>query len=176
MNGAGRGRPRPYTPPIPGINVPPVPAHHPSTDIAYIALGSNEGDRAAHLAAARSAIAALDGTRLIAATPVEETEPVGGVPQGAYLNQMVAVETSLAPLTLLDHLQEIERAEGRVRGEGYVRWGPRPLDLDIVRFERRTVREPSLIVPHPELPNRDFWQRELAELARVLGAGAGAAG
>jgi 7,8-dihydro-6-hydroxymethylpterin-pyrophosphokinase len=62
---------------------------------------------------------------------------------------------------LLAALQRIEQAAGRVRT---VRWGPRTLDLDIVMFRRQQVREPDLIVPHPELPNRDFWRRELAEL------------
>jgi 2-amino-4-hydroxy-6-hydroxymethyldihydropteridine diphosphokinase len=130
-------------------------------DVAYIALGSNLGDRAAHLSRARAAIAALPGSRIVGESDVEETAPVGDVPQGPYLNQMIAVETSLEPLDLLDRLHEIERAEGRVRAE---RWGPRTLDLDIVVLERRTVDEPSLTVPHPELPNRAFWQRELAQL------------
>ena len=130
-------------------------------DIAYIALGSNLGDREEHLERARSALAALPGTRLLRASSVEETAPVGDVPQGPYLNQMVAIETELAPGELLDRLHEIERSAGRVRG---VRWGPRTLDLDIVMFDRQTVNEPDLLVPHPELPNRDFWQRELAEL------------
>jgi len=130
-------------------------------DIAYIALGSNLGDREAYLDSARSAIAALPGTRLLRASSVEETAPVGDVPQGPYLNQMVAIETELAPRELLDRLQEIERSAGRVRG---VRWGPRTLDLDIVMFDRQTANEPGLLVPHPELPNRDFWRRELAEL------------
>jgi 2-amino-4-hydroxy-6-hydroxymethyldihydropteridine diphosphokinase len=92
---------------------------------------------------------------------VEETEPLGTVPQGPYLNQMVAVETTLSPRVLLDALLTIERAEGRVRTE---RWGARTLDLDIVRFGSRRVDEPGLTVPHPQLPNRPFWQRELAEL------------
>lgn len=130
-------------------------------DIAYIALGSNLGDREEHIERARSALAALPGTRLLRASSVEETAPVGDVPQGPYLNQMVAIETELAPGELLDRLHEIERSAGRVRG---VRWGPRTLDLDIVMFDRQTVNEPDLLVPHPELPNRDFWQRELAEL------------
>lgn len=130
-------------------------------DIAYIALGSNLGDREEHLERARSALAALPGTRLLRASSVEETAPVGDVPQGPYLNQMVAIETSLAPGELLDRLHAIERSAGRVRE---VRWGPRTLDLDIVMFERQKVNEPELLVPHPELPNRDFWQRELAEL------------
>ncbi len=130
-------------------------------DIAYIALGSNLEDRAAHLAAARAALEALPHSHVISASSVEETEPLGPVPQGPFLNQMVAVETTLSPRALLDALLTIERAEGRVRTE---RWGARTLDLDIVRFGARTVNESGLIVPHPELPNRPFWQRELAEL------------
>jgi 2-amino-4-hydroxy-6-hydroxymethyldihydropteridine diphosphokinase len=130
-------------------------------DIAYIALGSNLGDRAAFLEQARAALAALPGSRILCASSVEETAPVGDVPQGPYLNQMVALETTLSPRGLLDALHDIERAAGRVRT---VRWGPRTLDLDIVMFERQTVQEPDLIVPHRELAHRDFWQRELAEL------------
>lgn len=131
-------------------------------DIAYIALGSNLGNRDAYLAQARTALAALPGSRLLRTSSITETEPLGGVPQGPYLNQMVALETTLTPRELLDALHEIEQSAGRVRT---VRWGPRTLDLDIVMFDVQTVNEPDLIVPHPELPNRDFWQRELAELA-----------
>ena len=136
-----------------------------STDIAYIALGSNLGDRAAHLAMARAALAALPKSRLLAESSIEETEPLGAVPQGAYLNQMVALETALTPRELLSALQEIEREAGRVRD---VEWGPRTLDLDIVQFARQQVRESDLTVPHPELPARDFWQRELVELRERL--------
>ena len=129
--------------------------------MAYIALGSNLGDRAARLARARAAIAALPETRLLAESRVEETAPVGPVAQGPFLNQMVAVETGLAPRALLEALQGIEREAGRVRD---VRWGPRTLDLDIVLFERQRVDEADLVVPHPELPRRDFWRRELEEI------------
>lgn len=137
------------------------------TDVAYVALGSNLGDRDAHLAGARAALAGLPGSRVLAESTVEETAPVGPVAQGAYLNQMVALETALAPLDLLDHLLEIERAAGRERT---VRWGPRTLDLDIVLFETQKVAHPRLTVPHPELANRDFWRRELAEVRAVLHA------
>ena len=130
-------------------------------DVAYVALGSNLGDRAAHLARARAAIAALPRTRVLAESAVEETAPIGPAGQGGYLNQMLAVETELAPRELLAALQAIERTAGRVRT---VRWGARTLDLDIVLFDRQRVSEPDLVVPHPELPNREFWQRELAEL------------
>jgi 2-amino-4-hydroxy-6-hydroxymethyldihydropteridine diphosphokinase len=130
--------------------------------VAYIALGSNLGDREGYLARARAAIASLPETRIIAASSIEETAPLGPQDQPAYLNQMVAVETSLTPRALLTELLEIERREGRRRD---VRWGPRTLDLDIVRYAHTTVSEPDLQVPHPEIMNRDFWQRELAELA-----------
>lgn len=130
-------------------------------DVAYVALGSNLGDRAMHLAAARERIAAIPGVAMIAATAVEETAPIGPVPQGAFLNQMVALRTSLAPRALLDALHAIEDAGGRRRG---ARWGPRSIDLDIVAYERATASDRDLVVPHPELPNRDFWQRELALL------------
>jgi 2-amino-4-hydroxy-6-hydroxymethyldihydropteridine diphosphokinase len=129
--------------------------------IAYVALGSNLGDRAAYLARARAALAALPDTRIVGESDVEETAPIGPSGQGPYLNQMVAIETMLAPPDLLSHLLDIERANGRQRTE---HWGPRTLDLDIVRYGDRSIAEPGLTIPHPQLPHRDFWQRELAQL------------
>jgi len=126
-----------------------------------VALGSNVGDREAHLAHARARLGALPRTRWLKSSRVEETAPLGPVPQGPYLNQMVLLETELEPAELLAHLHAIERERGRVRG---ARWGPRTLDLDVVKFGDRVVRDAALTIPHPELPNRDFWQRELAEL------------
>ena len=128
---------------------------------AYVALGSNLGDRASRLAAARAALARLPDTTFVAASSVEETAPLAAMAQPPYLNQMVLLETRLSPRELLEACQAIERAEGRVRSS---RWAPRTLDLDIVRYGRQHVREPDLIIPHPELPHRDFWLRELAEL------------
>ena len=135
-------------------------------DIAYVALGSNLGQREVFLAKARDAIARLAGTRVLGQTEVLETAPIGPIEQGPFLNQMIAIETVLAPSELLAELQRIELDAGRVRG---ARWGPRTLDLDIVLFEKQAVREPGLTVPHLELVNRDFWLRELTELrsARV---------
>lgn len=129
----------------------------------YVALGSNVGDREAHLAHARQRLAVLPGTRLLAVSRVEETAPLGPMPQGPYLNQMVLLDTELAPAELLAHCRAIEAERGRVR-RGGERWGPRTLDLDIVRYGHRAVRAPELIIPHPELPNRDFWLREIADL------------
>jgi 2-amino-4-hydroxy-6-hydroxymethyldihydropteridine diphosphokinase len=128
---------------------------------AIVALGSNLGDRAGHLAAARTALAALPGTRLVGASTVEETAPLGGLDQPPYLNQVVVLETALEPRQLLEACQAIEQAAGRIRGE---RWASRTLDLDILEFGRRIVAEPGLTIPHPELHHRDFWQRGLAEV------------
>ena len=129
---------------------------------ATIALGSNLGDRHEHLRAARAAIGALPGTRLVAATRVEETPPLGGLDQPAYLNQMLLVETRLPPHDLLHALQAIETANGRER-TGH--WSSRTLDLDIVRYDDVALATTDLTLPHPGVATRDFWQRELAELA-----------
>jgi 2-amino-4-hydroxy-6-hydroxymethyldihydropteridine diphosphokinase len=131
------------------------------TERAFIALGSNVGDREAHLAHARARLASLPESRLVAVSRIEETAPLGPVAQGAYLNQMVLLETTLSPAELLAHGRAIEAERGRTRRE---RWGPRTLDLDIVRYGAQTVQLPDLTIPHPELRNRDFWQREIAEL------------
>lgn len=129
--------------------------------IVYVALGSNIGDRERFLADARAAIAALPGTDCIAETPVEETAPIGPIAQAPFLNQMLAIRTRFAPEELLEELQGIEENAGRKRGE---RWGPRTLDLDIVALDGAAVSSPELVVPHPELSNRDFWLRELEYL------------
>lgn len=134
-------------------------------DIAFVALGSNLGDRAGYLASARAALRSLPRSRLLAESMVEETEPLGPVAQGPYLNQMVAIETELSPRELLDELQRIERAAGRKRD---IRWGPRTLDLDIVCYEQQSVEDSDLVVPHPAADQRDFWRRELAELRQQL--------
>ncbi len=133
--------------------------------VFYVALGSNIGNREKYLLEARKAIAALPGTECIAESEVEETAPLGPVAQPHYLNQMLAVKTRLEPQALLEELQLIEESAGRRRG---ARWGPRTLDLDVVAMEGETVDSPSLIVPHPELPNRDFWRRELEFLRRTV--------
>ena len=139
----------------------PSKADPAAAERVYVALGSNLGDRTEHLQKARDALASLPRTRLVAASSIEETVPLGGKQQPPYLNQMVLLETGLEPHALLEACQAIERAEGRERTE---RWGSRTLDLDIVQFGTRHVRDPDLIIPHPGLSTRDFWRRELAEL------------
>jgi 2-amino-4-hydroxy-6-hydroxymethyldihydropteridine diphosphokinase len=129
--------------------------------VAYVALGSNLGDRAGHLSRAREALAALPDTELHSASTVEETPPLGGADQPAYLNQMVRLNTGLTAHELLDACHAIERAAGRERRE---RWASRTLDLDIVLYGDEHISDPDLTVPHPGLTRRDFWRRELAEL------------
>jgi len=132
-----------------------------TTDVAYVALGSNLGDRASHLAAARARLAAVPGVSVLRASAVETTAPIGPAGQGDYLNQMIAVRTTLAPPELLSALHAIERAGGRERRE---RWGARTIDLDIVAYASTTWTSPHLTVPHPALGERDFWRRELEQV------------
>ena len=135
------------------------------SEIAYIALGSNLGERHVDLARARTAIDAIPECHVIGASSVEETAPLGGLAQPPYLNQMLAVETTLEPAALLARLHEIEADAGRVRD---ARWGSRTLDLDIVLFDDRVVCTDDLVIPHPGLANRAFWQRELTELRDAM--------
>ncbi|HXG71538.1 MAG TPA: 2-amino-4-hydroxy-6-hydroxymethyldihydropteridine diphosphokinase [Gemmatimonadaceae bacterium] len=134
-------------------------------DVAFVALGSNLGARELLLADARKSIAQLPDTRILAATEVEETAPLGPVLQGPFLNQMIAIETELAPCSLLKELQRIEREAGRLRRE---RWGPRTLDLDIVLYDSQTADDAGLSVPHPEIGNRPFWQRQIMSLRQSV--------
>jgi 2-amino-4-hydroxy-6-hydroxymethyldihydropteridine diphosphokinase len=131
---------------------------------AYVALGSNLGDRAVNLNLARERLAALPGSRILAASSIEETEPLGGMAQPAYLNQMLLLETDLSPRALLEVCRAIELAAGRVR---HTRWEPRTLDIDIVQYGDTVVNEPDLQVPHPGLGDREFWIREIAEIVQA---------
>ena len=125
---------------------------------AYIALGSNLGDRRQHL---RSAIAALDGC--VDRSSVYETDPVGGPEdQGPYLNMVVALETGRTPRELLELCRRIEDAADRVRVE---RWGPRTLDADVLLVGDLVVDEPDLVVPHPRMWDRAFVLVPLADVA-----------
>ncbi|WP_457634060.1 2-amino-4-hydroxy-6-hydroxymethyldihydropteridine diphosphokinase [Oceanithermus desulfurans] len=129
---------------------------------ALVALGSNLGDRAGHLLGAVAALARRPEVRLAGLSRIYETEPVGPAGQGPYLNAVLAVETGLGPLELLEVLLAIERAHGRVRRE---RWGPRTLDLDLLDFGGRVLERPGLSLPHPRLHERAFVLVPLAEVA-----------
>jgi 2-amino-4-hydroxy-6-hydroxymethyldihydropteridine diphosphokinase len=127
---------------------------------AYLGLGSNLGDRVAHL---RAAVTALPD--LVATSPVYETDPVGGPEQGPYLNLVVELATDRTPRQLLELCHAAEQAAGRVRDE---RWGPRTLDVDVLWFDGVQVDEPDLEVPHPRMFERRFVIVPLADLAPDL--------
>jgi len=132
---------------------------------AHLGLGSNVGDRAAALQAAVDSLAAADGVRVVAVSPVYETEPVGGPEQPEYLNAVVAVDTDRTPRELLEIAKRLEDEAGRVPGE---RWGPRPLDVDVLLVDDDEVDEPDLVVPHPRLFERAFVMVPLADLDPML--------
>lgn len=140
-----------------------VPAASPT--LAYVALGSNLGDRRAHLAAALAALAALPGTRLDAISAIYETAPLGPAGQQDYLNAVARLSTSLPPLALLDALLAIEQTRGRVRRE---RWGPRTLDLDLLLHGDASRHDERLTLPHPGLLARAFVLTPLHDLAPDL--------
>nr|WP_153868173.1 MULTISPECIES: 2-amino-4-hydroxy-6-hydroxymethyldihydropteridine diphosphokinase [Myxococcaceae] len=125
-------------------------------------MGSNEGDREAHLVRALTALARIDAVSVVACSSLYESAPVGP-PQPRYLNAAVALACDLAPQRLLAILQQIERDEGR--RPSAQRWGPRPLDLDILLWDGAVVADPNLQVPHLELHKRRFALEPLAELA-----------
>lgn len=134
---------------------------------AWIGLGSNQGDPAAHLRAAVEGLAALPDTALLRVSPVYRTAPVGHTDQAAFLNAVAELDTGLDPRDLLRALHELERSRGRRRDEE-IRWGPRNLDLDVLVFGDRRIHLPDLEVPHPRLAQRAFVLVPLADLAPDL--------
>lgn len=134
---------------------------------AYVALGSNLGDRESTLLAAVDALGATPGIRVLAVSRLVDTAPVGNVDQPRFLNGVVAIESELAARELLDVLLAVERRFGRVR-EGVPAQGPRRLDLDLLLYGDDEIDEPGLRVPHPRLHERRFVLEPLAELAPGL--------
>jgi 2-amino-4-hydroxy-6-hydroxymethyldihydropteridine diphosphokinase len=139
----------------------PQPAQDREVD-ACVSLGSNLGERAAHLAAALAALRAEPRVRVAAVSAVYETDPLGPPPQGPYLNAAVRLHTRLSARALLDRLLAIEAARGRRRGE---RWSARSLDLDLLFYGSLVIDEPGLRVPHPHLHERAFVLEPLCEVA-----------
>lgn len=133
---------------------------------AYIGLGSNLGQPVERLKAARESIRALHGLHEAGFSSLYRSAPLGPADQPDYVNAVMAVDTELTPLTLLDALQAIESAQGRVRlGE---RWGPRTLDLDLLLYGDHTLHTERLQVPHPGLAQREFVLFPLQEIAPEL--------
>jgi 2-amino-4-hydroxy-6-hydroxymethyldihydropteridine diphosphokinase len=127
----------------------------------FLGLGSNLGDREAAIEGALSALSAR-GFRATLRSSLWLTEPVGGPPQGWFLNAAAGVETALAPLELLAAALEVEREMGRVRVE---RNGPRAIDVDVLLYGDRRIDEPGLTLPHPRITDRGFVLLPLAEIA-----------
>jgi 2-amino-4-hydroxy-6-hydroxymethyldihydropteridine diphosphokinase len=133
----------------------------------FLALGSNLGDRAGYLAAARRLLGER-GARIVRAGAVRETEPFGVTDQPAFLNQVLEVDWPDTPRRLLTVAKAVEVAAGR---KSTFRWGPRELDIDILTFDGETVDEPDLTIPHPGLRDRAFLHELLAELDPQMPAG-----
>ncbi len=131
---------------------------------AYIAIGSNLGDRQSTIDSAIAAIERVQSTRINKVSSIIETPPVGEIEQGAYLNGVLRVQTQLDARELLDEMLRIESEHGRDR-EHEQRWGPRTLDLDLIVFGDQIIDESGLQVPHPRMHERSFVLIPLAEIA-----------
>jgi 2-amino-4-hydroxy-6-hydroxymethyldihydropteridine diphosphokinase len=130
--------------------------------VVYLALGSNLGNRQRNLAAAIDRLQPL--VRIDAVSSLYETAPVGPQDQPAFLNAAVRGVTGLPPRGLLRHMKEVEREIGRRGGE---RWGPRPIDIDLLLYGEQTVDEDGLVVPHPGLLERAFVLAPLSDVANA---------
>jgi len=141
-------------------------SNHHVNAVAYIALGSNQGDRELNLLRAVAELGKLPGSRITALSGFYDTEPVGGGEQENFLNAVLKLETGLSPHDLLAELQRIET--GTFRRTREVRWGPRSMDLDILLYDEVSVNEEVLTIPHPRLHHRRFVLEPLAEIAPEL--------
>ncbi len=137
---------------------------NPSSAEALLALGGNLGDVRATFERAVAMLCGDDAMRLVARSSDYRTPPWGVADQPDFINAAIIVATSLEPQALLARVQEVERALGRDR-VGEQRWGPRPIDLDILAYDDIVLREPDLTLPHPQLFERAFVLLPLAEIA-----------
>jgi 2-amino-4-hydroxy-6-hydroxymethyldihydropteridine diphosphokinase len=129
---------------------------------AYLSLGTNLGDRRAHLEAAIPVVVESDSYRL---SSVYESEPVGGVPQDDFWNMVIEIMTDASPHDLL---LRARRAEAEAQRTREVRWGPRTLDVDVLLLGDVTSDDPEILLPHPRLYERSFVLVPLRELAPAL--------
>ncbi len=130
--------------------------------VCYLGIGSNLGNRRKNIKTAIMKINQLAATRLLKASRIIETDPVGGPPgQPKFFNAAVKIETSIPPLKLLKELKKIEKDLGRVTG---VRNGPRTIDLDILLYGSRTIKTRGLVIPHPRMFGRAFVLEPLSEV------------
>jgi 2-amino-4-hydroxy-6-hydroxymethyldihydropteridine diphosphokinase len=131
--------------------------------VVYLGLGSNLGDRARNI---HEAVRLLNeaGVMAIKLSTIIETDPVGGPPQGLFLNGVLKAETELLPLDLLKTVNEVEAKLGRVRT---VKDGPRTIDIDILLYDDMALDTPELVIPHPRMREREFVMGPLVEIGGV---------
>ena len=127
----------------------------------YLLLGSNLGDRVLNLRRTAAALNAA-GIRVIGCSDFYETAPWGNSDQPAFINQAMAIDTTLAPQSLLEKLKALEQETGR---EENIRWGPRKIDIDILLYRDDQINTDRLEIPHPRMAARRFTLLPLAELA-----------
>ena len=132
--------------------------------VCYIGIGSNLGDRRAYIEEAIRSLNNIKGVSLKRVSSIYETDPVGGVAQGKFLNGVIEIETTLDPRGLLKELGGVELRLGRVRGP---KNGPRTIDLDILYFGQECIDTADLVVPHPGIKSREFVLKGLRELGKT---------
>ena len=132
--------------------------------VCYIGIGSNLGDRRAYIDKAIEALRSNGYIKVTGISNIYETDPVSDIPQGKFLNGVVAIETSLAPEKLLKELNKIEEGLGRRRT---LRNAPRTIDLDILYYGDEVIKKKDLIIPHPRISEREFVLKGLRELGRT---------
>ena len=130
--------------------------------ICYLGIGSNLGDRRKNIKLALKKIEELRGTQIIKVSKIIETHPVGGPHQGKFLNAALKIKTNLSPSILLRKLKTIEKELGRKKSS--VRYGPRPIDLDILFYGDKIIDRKDLKVPHPKVFAREFVRKPLLEV------------
>ncbi len=132
---------------------------------AYIALGSNLGDRLNNLKQAVIQLRSMPGTKVVKLSSIYETAPVGGPRQNTFLNACAELQTVLTPTLLMETMLDIEDLLGRVRK---VRWGPRIIDLDLLIYDKIRMCSPLLELPHPRMAERNFVLIPLADINPTL--------
>lgn len=130
--------------------------------VSYIGLGSNIGEREEYLYGAIEALDTYPDIEVKKISAFIETKPYGNEKQDDFLNGAIKIETMLSPMELLEICQKIEDESGRKRTE---EWGPRTLDLDILIYDDQIIETEKLVVPHPDMMNRDFVLRPMVEIA-----------
>jgi len=132
---------------------------------AYIGIGSNLGTPEKNCTKAIEKISSAKDIKIISKASFYQTEPIGGVQQGWFVNSAIEIETDLSPENLLSVLLSLELAMGRTRKE---KWGPRLIDLDLLLYGNLVLENKSLTLPHPEIQNRKFVLIPMSEISESL--------